>query len=63
MKEKETKFELVYQLQIVQVCCNKASKIQSDEEKKLKVHAKGNHGISDIINDDMVQLCINVDYV
>jgi hypothetical protein len=27
MKEKETKFELVYQLQIVQVCCNKASEI------------------------------------
>jgi predicted small metal-binding protein len=49
--------------QIVQVCCNKAYEIWSDEEAKLKVHVKGNHGISDIINDDMVQLCINVDYV
>lgn len=61
MKEKETNFELMYQLQTFQVYWNKAYEIQSDEKAKLKVHVKGNHGTSDIINDDMVQLCFNVD--
>jgi hypothetical protein len=63
MKEKDNNFELMYQLPTIQVCCNKAYEILSDEEAKLKVHVKGNHGISDIINDDMVQLCIIIDNI